>query len=358
MNIVGERSSAAEPARVAGPRQAAILSTGAALPETVVTNEEIIARHGHGVTAAAVQKIFGVQQRRVAESGVADSDLLAAAARQCLERARVAPERLSKLIVTKFLGDRLLPMTASLTQRKLGTSVAFQSFDVDGGVNAFIQAIEVGVAAIAAGDELVLVTSGGIINRLVTRTDPRQAFLFGDGAGAVLLGRAQPGEGGSRIEAVCQVTDPRGAAFARGFELRKCATLDVNGVGGHQALFDLYRQGDWKEIQPLVLEGVERAMRRALSRAAVGLADVDLVLATENHGRLWSAVLEHLAIPREKTLSLLARYGNTMSAMLPLLLDQAVVEGRLRRGGRVLMLSVGEGLSCGAMVATLGRHEE
>ena len=154
------------------------------------------------------------------------------------------------------------------------------------------------------------------------------------------------------------MTDPRGAAFARGFELRRCATLDVNGAGGHQALFDLYRQGDWKEIQPLVLEGVERAMRRALSRAAVGLADVDLVLATENHGRLWSAVLEHLAIPREKTLSLLARYGNTMSAMLPLLLDQAVVEGRLRRGGRVLMLSVGEGLSCGAMVATLGRHEE
>lgn len=334
-------------------RRPGILATGSALPAAVVTNEEIIARHGHGVTAAAVRKVYGVERRHVAEPGVADSDLLAAAARACLDRAGLPPERLSKLIVTKFLGDRLLPMTASLTQRKLGTAVAFQALDVDGGVNAFLQALEVGAAAVAAGDEYVLVTSGGVVNRLVTRTDPRQAFLYGDGAGAVLLGVAPGGAGGPRIEATFQLTDPRAADFARGFELRRYIVQAAQAIGGSGALFDLYRAGDWREIRPLVLEAVERAAREVLARAGVGLDAVDLVLVTENHGRLRTAVLERLGVPPAKAFSLLARCGNTMSAMLPLLLDHAVAEDRVGPGGRVLMVSIGEGLSCGAAVATL-----
>lgn len=334
-------------------RRAAILATGSVLPEAAVTNEELIARHGHGVTAAAVKKIFGVERRRVAAPGVADSDLLGEAARRCLARAGVAPERLSKLIATKFLGDRLLPATASLTQRKLGSQVAFQAFDVDGGVNAFVQAVEVGAAAIATGDELVLVTSGGVVNRLVSRTDPRHAFLYGDGAGAVLLGPAPAAPGGPCIEAIRVRTDPRASDFARGFELRKLAGQDLHGSKEYGVLFDLYRAGDWKDLQPVVLENVEQVAAEALARAGADLAAMDLVLVTENHGRLWSAVLDHLRVPREKTLSMLAECGNTMSAMLPLLLDRAVSEGRLGRGGRVLLLSIGEGLSCGAVVATL-----
>lgn len=345
-------TTSAAPTRAAA-RRAAILATGSVLPETVVTNDEIVARHGHGVTAAAVKKIYGVEARRVAAQGVADSDLLAEAARRCLARAGVAPERLSKLVVTKFLGDRLLPMTASLTQRKLGTTVAFQAFDVDGGTNAFLQAVEAGVAAIASGDELVLVTSGGVVNRLVSRTDPRLAFLYGDGAGAVLLGLASDAAGGPSIEAICVRTDPRASDFARGFELRKFAAQDLHGTKEYGVLFDLYRAGDWRELQPLVLETVEQVATEALARAGAGLADIDLVLVTENHGRLWSAILDHLRVPREKTLSLLAECGNTMSAMLPLLLDRAVSEGRVGGGGRVLLLSIGEGLSCGALVATL-----
>jgi 3-oxoacyl-[acyl-carrier-protein] synthase-3 len=337
-----------------GLRQAAILATGAALPEAVVTNEELIARHGHGVTAAAVTKIFGVAARRVAAPGTADSDLLAEAARRCLARAGIAPERLSKLIVTKLLGDRLLPMTAALTQRKLGSGVAFQAFDVDGGINAFLQAVEVAAAAIAAGDELVLVASGGIVNRLVSRTDPRQAFLYGDGAAAVLLGPAPAlaGAAGPRIEASCVLTDPRGAGFARGFEMRRYAH---QAPGGHDpaALLDVYRAGDWKELRPLALEAVERVTAEVLSRTAVGLGDVDLVLVTENHGRLRSAVLEQLGVPPERSLSLLEGCGNTLSAMLPLLLDRALAEGRLGPGKRVLLVSIGEGLSCGALLARL-----
>jgi 3-oxoacyl-[acyl-carrier-protein] synthase III len=330
-------------------RRAAILATGSALPDTVVRNQDIIQAYGHGVAAAAVTKIYGVETRRVAGHGVTDSDLLAEAARRCLERAGISQERLSKLIVTKFLGDRLLPPTASLVQRKLGGSMAYQSLDIDGGTGSFLQAMEVAVAAIASGDELVLVVSGGINNRLVTREDPRHAFLYGDGAGAVLVGISP--SGGPHIESFSQFSDSSLGDLHRGFELRKCMTDDLHALKDYASLFQLYQGGEWKEIQPQVLAGVERVAAEALARASLTLADMDLVLLTENTQRLWRATLEHLGVPEDKTLSLIAEYGNTMSAMLPLLLDRAVSDGRLARGQRLLMLSIGEGLNCGAMVA-------
>jgi 3-oxoacyl-[acyl-carrier-protein] synthase-3 len=333
-------------------RRAVILATGSFLPPKVVSNQEIIRQYGHGVADTAVRKIYGVERRRVAASGLADSDLLAEAARCALTRAGRRPEELSKLIVTKFLGDRLLPMTASLTQKKLGSSVAFQAFDVDGGTHAFLQAVEVATAAIAMGDDLVLVASGGIHNRLVGRHDPRLAFLYGDGAGAVLLGLATPDWGASRIEATYQLSHAAAIDFARGFEMRKKVAFDVHQSGDYGTLFELYQSGDWRSIQGLVLDSVERVAREVLARAEMSLADMDLVLLTENHHRVWCAVLDHLGVPREKTVSMVVDCGNTMSAMLPLLLDRSIVEARLSRGQRVLLLSVGEGLSCGGLVAT------
>jgi 3-oxoacyl-[acyl-carrier-protein] synthase III len=332
-------------------RRAAILATGSCLPPTVVSNQEIIAAHGHGVTATAVRKIYGVERRHVAETGLADSDLLAQAARMALECAGRRPEDLSKMLVTKFLGDRLLPMTASPTQKKLGSSLAFQALDVDGGSNAFLQALEAAASAIAMGDDLVLVTSGGIHNRIVSRQDPRLAFLYGDGAGAVLLGLATPEMGASRIEASYQLSDASALDFARGFELRKMS-LDLHQTKDYGGLLDLYQGGDWRGIQDKVVDMVGRIAREVLANAQRSLLEMDLVLLTENHHRVWAAVLDHLGVAREKTVSLVEECGNTMSAMLPLQLDHAIAQGRLQRGQRVLLLSIGEGLSCGGMVIT------
>lgn len=333
-------------------RRAAILATGACLPGTVVSNEEIIRRHGHAVAATAVRKLFGVERRRMVEPGLADSDLLAQAGRCALSRAGRRPEDLSKLIVTKFLGDRLLPMTASLTQKKLGGTVAFQAFDVDGGTNSFLQAMEVATHAIAMGDDLVLVASGGVHTCLVSRSDPRLAFAYGDGAGAVLLGLATPDWGRSRIEATYQVSNPAGIDLALGFEMRSMVASDIHQTKDYRALFDLYQGGDWRSVELLVLEAIAEVAREVLARAGMTLAEMDLVLLTENHHRVWRAVLDHLGVPRHKRLSMVCDFGNTMSAMLPLLLDCSIAERRLSRGQRVLLLSVGEGLSCGGLVAT------
>lgn len=330
-------------------RHAAILSTGAHFPESSVTNEQLVRRHGHAVTAAAIRKIYGVEERRVASSAMCDSDLLAEAARCCLDRARVPVEQLSKLIVTKFLGDRLLPMTAAFVQRKLNCATAVQAFDVDGGVSSFIQALDLANLAIASGDEYVLVVSGGIHHRLVDCHDPQLAFVYGDGAAAVLVGRSsQPG-----FEARYQLSIPEFASRAVGFEIRSCFPKTAEELADTQRYYRLYRTNDEKSAWGTLLDTSEKVVARLLSDAHLALRDIDFVLITENYRKLHGAILERLGLPSSKSLSLFARYGNTMSAMLPVLLDQAIQAGHVAAGSRILLLSLGEGISAGGLIVRL-----
>jgi 3-oxoacyl-[acyl-carrier-protein] synthase-3 len=323
---------------------ARIIATASALPERSVSNQELVDAYHPDIAADAIRKMVGVHERRVAERGVIDSDLLCEAARSCLEKANTDADGLSKLIVTKFIGDRLLPMTAAFLQRELGTTVAVQSLDVDGGVHGFVHAVDVAVNSIAGGDGPVLVVSGGVINCAVSRTDPRLAFLFGDGAAAVLLGPAQE----QHILASYSFSNYEFIDHARGGEFRKYS-LDANH-DMKRDISDLYVMADYKQSMAFVLEAMKVTADHLVEQAGISFADVDLFLMTESHGRLWSAIVQHLGIEPSKTLSLLSKYGNTMSAMLPLLLHEAMSTDRLLPGQIVMFLSVGEGVTGGGMV--------
>ncbi|MGC4068735.1 MAG: 3-oxoacyl-[acyl-carrier-protein] synthase III C-terminal domain-containing protein [Polyangiaceae bacterium] len=314
-----------------------------------MTNQELIERGGHRLADHAVAKIFGTENRRVAGQGVVDSDLLAQAAEACLARAGIGVDNLSKLIVTKFLGDHVLPMTAAHLQRRLAASVAMQSLDVDGGVHGFFNALEAAIGSISCGDGPILIVSGGVIHRMISGTDPRSAFLFGDGAAAVLVGPSSV----QQFHATYGFSNSEFIDDARGFSLRDCTRSDDPRVKSHEKLYDLYSPFDYKRCLPFVLEGMEKTVESLLQTAGVTRDRVGLFLLTENHGRMWSAILERLQIPEEKTVSLLSRYGNTMSAMLPLLLDEAIRTGRAREGMVVMLLSVGEGITGGGALLTI-----
>lgn len=330
-------------------RYARIVATASALPETVVTNQAIVDGYDHRGSAGTMSKIVGTTERRVAADGIVDSDLLALAAQRCLDKANVSPDALGKLVVTKFLGDRVLPMTASALQRKLGCNVAMQALDVDGGIHSFVQAMEVAATAIGMGEAPVLIVSGGVINRLVSRTDPRLAFQYGDGAAAVLLAPAdKPGilarYGFSNYEFVDQCL---------GFGMRESFPKNIHETRAYDSLYELYRQGDYKPSLDFVRVAMRKTVDSLLEQARCTMTNVSLVLLTETHHRLWTAVLEHLGIDASRSLSLLPRLGNTMSAMLPLLLDEALGTGRVVPGDLVMLLSVGEGLSGGGMLVTV-----
>jgi 3-oxoacyl-[acyl-carrier-protein] synthase-3 len=326
-----------------------IVAAAAAMPEQVVTNEDIINKYHHRVADTAIRKMLGISERRVAANGVVDSDLLSAAASACLNRAGFRADQLSKLIVTRFMGDRLLPMTASHVQQKLQCKTPIQAFDIVGGIHSFMEALHTAACAVEADNAPVLVVSGGIVNRLVSRTDPRSAFLFGDGAAAVLLA---PSDSGNFLSAY-SFSNYDFIESAVAFRLRDYGTEALYESEHNESLFDLYQQEDWKRSKDFVLEAMGLTAQTLLLEAKKKMGDVDLFLVTENHHRLHQAIVERLEIPQSKTLSVISKYGNTMSAMLPLMLNEAMESGKAGPGSLVMMLSIGEGIKGGGILLNL-----
>jgi 3-oxoacyl-[acyl-carrier-protein] synthase III len=327
-------------------RHCRILSHGDFLPDRTVSNREIVERHGHKVADAIVRRTVGVASRHVADEGAADSDLLAEAARICLQRAGLGVEDLSKLVVTKFLGDRILPPTASILQRKLGSGLAVQCMDVDGGSNGFLQAFDMAAKCIAVGDGNILIASGGIINAVVSRTDPRLAFLHGDGAAAVLLGPAPE----QHVLSSYFFSAPDFVDLHRGVVFHEIAALERGGAPDMERLRDLLRMGNWKDSLDFALLAAETTLGHLLDGCGLRMDEIDRFAVSEVNGPLWESVVDHLGIPRDKTVSLLASQGNTMSANLPLQLCAAERAAPSLPGRTTLFLSIGEGISGGGLV--------
>jgi 3-oxoacyl-[acyl-carrier-protein] synthase III len=330
-------------------RHAAIVATATALPEEVVTNQTIIEQCGLEISDSGVRKMFGVAERRVSSHGTVDSDLLAKAARRCLERARVEAGQLSKIIVTKFLGDHLLPMTAAHVQRKLECPMAVQAFDVDGGSNSFLQALEIANLSVLSGDELVLVVSGGITNRLVGQADPRLAFCFGDGAAAVLVGRSEePG-----FETAYALSNPEFLEDKVGFEMRKCIPTNLAELRDTKRYYRNYRTSGGAAVAQFSVEACAEIAQRLLACAGCSMTDVDLCLIGEADHRTWTAMTERLSLAANGTMTVRHKYGNLMSATLPVLLHEAIEQSVVGKGSRIMLLSFGEGISAGGQLVRL-----
>ena len=332
-------------------RHSQILSSAAYFPSRSVTNQEIINQYHLPVTDVAIRKTLGVERRRVAEAGVSDSDLLAEAARRCLAQAQIEPDRLSKILVTKFLGDNLLPMTASLVQRKLGCQVAMHAVDLEGGINSFLYAIDLAtryISTTAEPEQFILVLSGGVNTLPVSKTDPRLAFLFGDGAAALLISAAQA----PHFLASYAYSNPDyfDAAGSKRLLLDQAISEQLYEKGEYDLLYDLYQMGNWKEALNFYLQAAEATRDRLLQESGLAMGQIDGVLVTENNRRMRDLTLERLGVPQEKSLTIFSEYGNTMSAMLPLLLNKGFQEGRWQAGMKIMLLSHGEGASGGGMI--------
>lgn len=321
-----------------------ILSTGSYVPEQSITNEEIISKYQLPFKSDAIVKTIGVHKRHLAEDNQDDSDLLYEAARRCLDDYSLKPENLTRIIVNKYMGDNLLPMTASRLQSKLGSAVANHAFDVDGGVSSFLIAMDLASRYIATGDDYVLIASGGVHNRLISKTDPRVAFLFGDASASVLFGPAP---------------EPHILAsyFFSNHQFYSLATMkgmnfyrNIPWDGNNSIFFDTYKLDNWKIAEEFFSEATLVIYEKLAEESGLSIANIDLVLTTESNGPIRSLVLETLGVNESKSLSLLENYGNTMSAMLPLLLDYGIKIGKIQPGMNIMLISFGEGISGGGMV--------
>ncbi len=321
-----------------------ILGLGSYVPARVVENAEL--ERTLDTTDAWIRDRTGIARRHVAAADEATSDLAAHAARRAMASAGVAAAEIDLLIVATVTADSPLPSCAVHVQREIGASRA-AAFDVAAACAGFLFALSIADRFVATGAaSRVLVIGAEILSRIVDWSDRSTAILFGDAAGAAVVGPAEPGPTAPRLLSLRMGSDGRGAA-----------NLHVPAGGSRAPLTAealVARQHTVRMNGPVVFHAAVRHMvaaaRDALRDAGIAPSAVDVVVAHQANVRIVDAVAERLGVARERFVVNLDQYGNTSSASIPLALDEAVARGAVKRGDLVLVCALGAGYAWAAAV--------
>jgi len=330
-------------------RQGKIIQTASYLPENIISNDDLIRKNNLSLTSESVYQSLGVKNRRIAPINLSDSDLLSKAAVKCLENAQILPDQLSRLIITKYLGDHLMPMTACMVQRKLKCNFGIHSYDIEGGINSYLEALDMARLYINSGDEYVLILSGGIHHCHTSKSDTDTLFLFGDGASATLIGYSEK----QHFLSSYFYTNYNYYDLAKSkISMVESARLpdDIYDTKDFDSIYNSYYLTDWKELIRFYPNAAKITRDNLLSKSGMDINDVDLVLITENNEQIRSQTLKAIGVQELKGHSLIQNYGNTMSAMLPLLLDDAMKTKQIHKNQIIMMLSHGEGACGGGII--------
>jgi 3-oxoacyl-[acyl-carrier-protein] synthase III len=317
-----------------------VLAAGGYTPPRRLTNDDLQA--ALGVDGDWVLRRTGIRERRHAPPELATSDLCHGAAVRCLETAGVSPGEVDLLIVATVTPDMAVPSTACLLQERLGVNCG--AFDLQAGCSGFVYALATGAQFVQSGAaKCCLVVGGDTSSRIIDPADRETFPLFGDGAGAVLLGPCGRGAG---LTAYQLGSDGAGADLLR------------RPAGGSR--FPLTCSADDAPHRYVHMEGravfrwaaqtVADSTRQLLDFAGVAPRDIDLFIPHQANLRLVEAIAERLGLAPERVYTNLARYGNTIAASIPLALEEAVAEGRVRRGDLLLLTGFGAGLTWGSVL--------
>jgi 3-oxoacyl-[acyl-carrier-protein] synthase III len=321
--------------------RAGVLGTGSYLPERVLNNRELAERFG--CSEEWILSRTGIKERRFAEPGTGSSHLGVIAAQRALAASGVAIREIDLIVCATYTPDMAFPSTACLIQEGLGAKPA-AAFDLQAACSGFVYALVTAAQYIIAGSlRYALVIGADVNSTIVDPMDQKVTPLFGDGAGAVVLGGVNDGSGllGFHLGA-----DGGGGGlfFMPAGGSRRPATFETIEAREHYIKMDgpsLFRFG---------VDAMVQSSRNALDRAGLGVDAVDLFIPHQANLRIIEAGLERLGIRRDKTLVTLDRFANTAAASIPIALDQAVREGRLSPGMNVLLTGFGAGLTWGSSV--------
>jgi 3-oxoacyl-[acyl-carrier-protein] synthase III len=317
---------------------ARIAAVGSALPHRVVTNDDLSKLVD--TTDEWIRDRTGIRARRFAGEGETAASLAADAGARALEASGIDPAAVDMTVVATVSGDQPLPSTASFVQDRLGITGA--GFDVAAACAGFIYATQAAAAQIATGGaETVLVAGTEVLSRFLDFTDRTTCVLFGDGAGAaVLVPGEEPGVIGSILENQGQhahlLEIPAGGS-------RRPASAETVTRGDHAI-----RMKDGREVFKRAVVGMADACARLLEKSGFTSEDVSLLVPHQANGRIIASVAQRLSFPADRVFIDLEMVGNTSAASVPIALDHAWREGRLRPGDLVLTVAFGAGLAYGA----------
>ncbi|TDR82819.1 beta-ketoacyl-ACP synthase III [Paludibacterium purpuratum] len=313
-----------------------ILGTGSYLPANVVTNAMLAERVE--TSDEWIVSRTGIHARHIAADDQKTSDLALYAAREAIADAGLAPEDIDLIIVATTTPDMVFPSTACLLQEKLGVH-GCPAFDVQAVCAGFMYALVTANNYIKAGmAKKALVVGAEIISRILDWDDRRTCVLFGDGAGAVVLGASdEPG-----IEHACMAADGR---------YNKILNTPAQISGGKiQGLPFLNMDGP--AVFKFAVKALSEIATTTLAQAGVAQEQVDWLVPHQANLRIIESTAKHLGLPMSRVVVTLPTHGNTSAASIPLALDHAVRDGRIRRGQRVLLEGIGGGFAWGAVLLT------
>ena len=320
--------------------RAVIRATGMAVPEKVVTNadfEQIVDTSDEWITTRT-----GIKERRMCAEGQNTADMAAEAGRLTLEEAGLRPEDVDVLILSTATPDHLLPATACETQALLGCENA-AAFDINAACAGWLYGVSLADALITCGmHENVLVIGSEKMSAILDYTDRTTCVLFGDGAGAALVTR---GDGDGRgILATHMRTNGRQARLL--WRPAGGAAMPSTDETRSEGMEFVKQEG--REIFKHAVMAMDESCRRVLETMGMKITDVDLVIPHQANIRIIDAVAKRLGVEDDRVFVNIDRYGNTSSASIPIALDEARRQGRVREGSTILMTAFGGGLAWGA----------
>ena len=323
-------------------RRAGILGVGSFVPPQVVTNDDLAKRVD--TSDEWIRSRTGIRARRIAAPEVATSDLALAAASAALGDAGLAPSDLDLIIVATSTPDHpgSFPSTATVVQQRLGARQA-AAFDMGAVCAGFAYALHVAAQMVRAGAcRRVLVVGAETLSRIVNWDDRNTAVLFGDGAGAVVVGEvAEGGYLGGILGA-----DGTGGPLLQVAAGGSRTPLTASCLEARQNT--IYQNG--REVYKFAVSMMGEAAAQAVESVGLKTSDVDLFIPHQANIRIIEKAAERMGLPMEKVFVNLNKYGNTSAASIPLALDEAVKEGRVSKDALVVLVGFGAGLTWGANV--------
>jgi 3-oxoacyl-[acyl-carrier-protein] synthase-3 len=320
-----------------------IVGLGSYAPEGVLDNADL--ERMVDTSDAWIQTRTGIRERRRVAPGQATSDLAIAAARPALEQAGLDPRDLELIVVATATPDQITPSTASFVQRGLGAGGA-AGFDLNAACTGFVSALSVGRSMIGAGAvENALVIGADALTSITDYTDRESCVLFGDGAGAVVLGPiAGGGSGKGELldEVLGQDGQHTGLIEVRSGGSRRPASAETVAAREH------YLRMQGREVFRFAVSKIPELVHGILARNDLGLDDLALLVPHQANRRILDAATRALELEPERVACNVDRYGNTSNASVPLALDEAARAGRLKSGDYVVLVAFGGGLTWGA----------
>ena len=317
-----------------------ISALGTYVPPRLLTNadlEKMVETSDQWITERT-----GIRERHIVDKGVATSDLAAEAAKNALAERGIAASDLDAILVGTVTPDMFFPSTACLVQHKLGAKGVW-GFDLSAACSAFLYALQTGTQFVATGaHKRVLVIGADVMSSIIDYTDRATCIIFGDGAGAVILEPADSDSLGM-IDFIHEVDGSGGCSlYMPGGGSLNPSTHETVDQKMH------YVHQDGQAVFKFAVRKQTELCQKILERNGIKASDIDVFIAHQANKRIINATADRLGLRPESVVINIDRYGNTTAGTIPLAMDTARQEGKLKKGDLVLLASVGAGFTVGA----------